>query len=314
MKKICITGASGFIGRSLCKSLINLKIPTIALVRNRNSFLNFLRIEQIQFDELNSKNNLKKYLSDCHCIVHCAGRAYDKKIRSDVYNLENVELTKKIAEYAVDQGVKRFVFLSSIKVNGESTNKYNKITTFKNHDEPNPEDDYGKSKFQAENVLLDIASKTGLEVVIVRLPLVYGVGVRGNLNKLIKLINLKFPLPFKGIRNKRSLIGIDNVVDLIIKCIERPNASGKTFLVSDGKDLSTTELIKLIASAMGQSVKLFSFPVSLLKFFGFIFGKQDEIDRLTGSLQIDISHTNEILNWKPPVSVEEGIRRMVQEK
>jgi nucleoside-diphosphate-sugar epimerase len=314
MKKICITGASGFIGGSLCKSLINLKIPTTALVRNRNSFLNFLRIEQIQFDELNSKNNLKKHLRDCHCIVHCAGKAYDKKIRSDEYILENVDLTKKIAEYAVDRGVKRFVFLSSIKVNGESTNKYNKITTFKNHDEPNPEDDYGKSKFEAEKVLLDIASKTGLEVVIVRLPLVYGAGVRGNLNKLIKLINLKFPLPFKGIRNKRSLIGIDNVVDLIIQCIERPNASGKTFLVSDGKDLSTPELIKLIASAMGQSVKLFSFPLSLLKFFGFIFGKQDEIDRLTGSLQIDISHTNEILNWKPPVSVEEGIRRMVQEK
>lgn len=303
MKKICIIGATGFIGGLLCKSLINFKIPTIALVRKRNSFLIFLRIEQIQFDELNSKNNLKKYLRDCHCIVHCACKAYDKKTRSDEYNLENVELTKKISEYAVDEGIKRFVFLSSIKVNGESTNKYNKITTFKNHDEPNPEDDYGKSKSEAEKVLLDMASKTDLEVVIVHLPLVYGAGVRGNLNKLIKLINLKFLLPFKGIRNKSSLIRIDNVMDLIIQCTEHPNAAGKTFLVSDGKDLFTPELIKLIASAMGQSVKLFSFPVSLLKFFGFIFGKQNEIDRLTGSLQIDISYINEILNWKPPVNV-----------
>ena len=313
MKKICLTGASGFIGKSLCKSLINLKIPTIALVRNRNSFLNFLQIEQIQFDELNLKNNLKKHLRDCYCIVHCAGRAYDKKIRSDEYTLVNVELTKKIAEYAVNEGIKRFVFLSSIKVNGESTNKNNKIKIFKHHDEPNPEDDYGKSKFEAEKVLSDIALKTGLEVVIIRLPLVYGIGVRGNLNKLIKLIKLKFPLPLKGIRNKRSLIGINNVVDLIIRCIEHPNAAGKIFLVSDGKDLSTPELTKLIASAMGQSVKLFSFPVSLLKFFGLIFGKQNEIDRLTGSLQIDISYTNKILNWKPPVRIEEGIRRMVQD-
>jgi nucleoside-diphosphate-sugar epimerase len=125
---------------------------------------------------------------------------------------------------------------------------------------------------------------------------------------------LRFPLPFKGIRNKRSLIGIDNVVDLIIRCIECPNAAGKIFLASDGKDLSTPELIKIIASAMGQSIKLFSFPISLLKFFGFIFRKQNEIDRLTGSLQIDISHTKKILNWTPPVSTEEGIRRMVQNK
>ena len=130
----------------------------------------------------------------------------------------------------------------------------------------------------------------------------------------MKLINSKIPLPFGGIKNKRSLIGIDNLIDLIIRCIEHPNAAGKIFLISDGKDLSTPELIKHIASAMGQSVKLFSFPVSLLKFFGFIFRKQKEIGQLTGSLQIDISHTKEILNWSPPVSTEEGIRRMVQGK
>jgi nucleoside-diphosphate-sugar epimerase len=314
MKKICITGANGFIGKSLCKSLINLKIPIIALARSQNFFLNFLQTEQIQLGEFSLKSNLKEYFSKCHCVVHCAGKAYDNKLELDEYNSANIKLTKKIAEYAVAAGVKRFIFLSTIKVNGESTNKNDKIKVFKHYHKPNPQDGYGISKFEAEKVLLDIALKTGLEVVIVRLPLVYGIDTKGNMKRLIKLINFRIPLPFKEIRNKRSLIGIDNLIDLIIRCIEHPNAAGKIFLISDGKDLSTPELIKHIASAMGQSVKLFSFPVSLLKFFGFIFRKQKEIGQLTGSLQIDISHTKEILNWSPPVSTEEGIRRMVQGK
>ena len=314
MKKICITGANGFIGKSLCKSLINLKIPIIALARSQNFFLNFLQTEQIQLGEFSLKSNLKEYFSKCHCVVHCAGKAYDNKLELDEYNSANIKLTKKIAEYAVAAGVKRFIFLSTIKVNGESTNKNDKIKVFKHYHKPNPQDGYGISKFEAEKVLLDIALKTGLEVVIVRLPLVYGIDTKGNMKRLIKLINFRIPLPFKEIRNKRSLIGIDNLIDLIIRCIEHPNAAGKIFLISDGKDLSTPELIKHIASAMGQSVKLFSFPVSVLKFFGFIFRKQKEIGQLTGSLQIDISHTKEILNWSPPVSTEEGIRRMVQGK
>jgi nucleoside-diphosphate-sugar epimerase len=314
MKKIFVTGANGFIGKSLCKSLINLEKPVKALVRKIDSSSKLTQLEYIQTNEFGYQSNLTEYLTDCKCIIHCAGKAYNNKYKLDDYNLANINNTKNIVEQAIRAGVKRFIFLSSIKVNGESTNKNNKIKVFKHNDEPNPEDGYGISKFEAEKVLLDIALKTGLEVVIIRLPIVYGAGVKGNLYKLIKLINLRFPLPFKGIRNKRSLIGIDNVVDLIIRCIECPNAAGKIFLASDGKDLSTPELIKIIALAMGQSIKLFSFPISLLKFFGFIFRKQNEIDRLTGSLQIDISHTKKILNWTPPVSTEEGIRRMVQNK
>ena len=210
MKKICITGANGFIGKSLCKSLINLKIPIIALARSQNFFLNFLQTEQIQLGEFSLKSNLKEYFSKCHCVVHCAGKAYDNKLELDEYNSANIKLTKKIAEYAVAAGVKRFIFLSTIKVNGESTNKNDKIKVFKHNHKPNPQDGYGISKFEAEKVLLDISLKTGLEVVIVRLPLVYGIDTKGNMKRLIKLINFRIPLPFKEIRNKRSLIGIDN--------------------------------------------------------------------------------------------------------
>lgn len=314
MKKICITGANGFIGKSLCKSLVNLKIPTIALVRNKNSFLNFLQIEQIQFDELSLKSNLKKYLYDCHCIVHCAGKTYDNKLKLNEYNLGNIELTKKIAEYAVAAGIKRFIFLSSIKVNGESTNKNNKIKEFKHNDEPNPEDEYGISKFEAEKALWKISSRTGLEVVVVRLPLVYGKDAKGNLASLIKLVRAGIPLPLGLVKNQRSMIGIDNLIDLLIRCIDHPEASGKFFLASDDKDLSTPELIKLVASSMGRKTNLFPLPLFILKFLGSIFGKREEINRLVGSLRIDNSYTKETLSWTPPASVEEGIRRMVKDK
>lgn len=313
MKKILITGASGFIGQNLIKKSLKLDYFVHVMTRKHLDFSNFSNLKFFFIDNINSKDKLNEALQGIDCVIHCAGKT-NIGSNADNFKLINVQFTKNLAECAFKSGVKRFIFLSSIKVNGENASKESEIKVFDQNDDPNPQDSYAISKKEAEKLLQDIALKTSLEVVIVRLPLVYGSGVKGNLKRLIKLIKLRVPLPFKKIKNKRSLIGIDNVVDLIIQCIEHPNASGKTFLVSDGKDLSTPELIKLIASAMGQSVKLFSFPVSLLKFFGFIFRKQDEIDRLTGSLQIDISHTNEILNWKPPVSVEEGIRRMVQDK
>ena len=160
----------------------------------------------------------------------------------------------------------------------------------------------------------EISSITGLEIVVIRIPLVYGYGVKGNLMSLIKLINFGIPLPFSRINNKRSLIGIDNLVDLLICCCEHPNAKGKTFLASDGNDLSTPDLINYLALFMGQKVRLFPFPIFLLKFLGSVFGKKKEINRLVGSLRLDDNYTKNILNWIPPVSTKEGIRRMVQHK
>jgi nucleoside-diphosphate-sugar epimerase len=316
MKKICITGANGFVGKSLCKALISSNNSIKAFARRMDSSLNSLKVEYIQIGDISLDINLKEYLVGCDCIVHCAGKAHIMNDTSnlDVYQSVNIVGTKNLAEQAVLAGVKRFIFLSSVKVNGESTGNSDDPKIFTNDDTPNPQDNYAISKFEAEKALWEIASKTNLEVVIVRLPLVYGTSAKGNLNRLIKLINSKIPLPFADIKNKRSLIGIDNLVDVLVRCIEHPNAAGKTFLVSDGEDLSTSELINIIASGMNRSVKLFRLPRALLKFFGFILMRQSQIDRLTGSLQIDNSYVRKILNWTPPVSIEEGIKRMVKDK
>jgi len=228
--------------------------------------------------------------------------------------LVNIDGTKRLAEQSVEAGIKRLVFLSSVKVNGESTYQINMKQKFSYEDKPNPQDLYAKSKLGAEKALWEISSKTGLEVVVVRLPLVYGNGVKGNLERLIKFVKSRVPLPLSLVKNQRSMIGIDNLVDLLIRCIDHPEASGKTFLASDGEDLSTSKLIKLIGSSMERKANLFPCPIFMLKFLGSVFGRSEEINRLVGSLRIDNSYTKKILNWTPPVSVEEGIRRMVQGK
>jgi nucleoside-diphosphate-sugar epimerase len=311
MKKILVTGASGFIGYSVCNALSRLGRHVCGAVRNVNSLTNDNMFEYISVGEIGPETNWKKALEKIDCIIHCAGKVdeINKKKDLDAYRLVNIDGTKRLAEQAASIGVKRFVFLSSIKVNGESTNK-----VFTNSDVPNPKDVYSISKFDAEKVLWQVSSTKGLEVVVLRLPLVYGHGTKGNMLRLIKLINLGIPLPFGSVKNHRSLIGIDNLVDILIRCIDHPEAKGKTFLVSDGEDLSTPELLRYIASAMGRRVLLFSFPILLLKLLGFFIGKSSEIDRLIRSLQVDNSYLRKTLSWSPLVSVKEGIRRMVQGK
>ena len=185
---------------------------------------------------------------------------------------------------------------------------------FLHTDKPNPIENYAISKFEAEQALLKISKNTGLETVIIRLPLVYGPSVPGNFLRLIKLIKLGIPLPFDNLNNKRSLIGIDNLIDFFVCCLEHPDAAGKIFLVSDGEDLSTTDLLKYMASSMKVTLHLVQLPISLLKFLGTIVGKKKEIDRLLSSLQVDIGYTKEILNWTPPLSVKEGLKRMFNNK
>jgi len=316
MKKICIIGAYGFIGRSICKVLVNSNKTVKGLVRNLDLSKNYKRINYISVGDIGFKIKLKNSLIDTDCIIHCAGRAHKMNDDNnfDDYRLTNIDGTKHLAEQAVEAGVKRFVFLSSIKVNGQSNDQINGREKFTYKDKPNPQDLYAKSKLEAEKTLWEIFSNTDLEVVAVRLPLVYGNGVKGNLARLIKLVSSGIPLPLSLVKNQRSMIGIDNLVDLLIHCIDHPEANGKTFLASDGEDLSTPEFIKLIASSMRKKANLFPFPVSMLKFLGSVFGRSDEINRLIGSLRIDNSYTKEILNWTPPVSVEEGIRRMVEGK
>ena len=315
MKKILVTGASGFIGQSLCETLSKSGRLVLGAVRNLNSILINKNIKYIPVGDIAFKKNWKDLLVDVDGIIHCAGKVHkmiDNK-NLDAYSLANINGTKYLAEQAAEVGVKRLVFLSSVKVNGESTDQIAK-QKFSHKDKSNPNDSYAISKLEAEKALWEISSRTGLEIVVVRLPLVYGYGSKGNLARLIKIVKSGIPLPLSLIKNQRSMIGIDSTIDLLIRCIDYPKASGKTFLASDDEDLSTPELIKLIASSMRKKANLFPFPISMLKFLGSVFGRSEEINRLVGSLRVDNSYTKEILNWVPPISVEEGIRRMVQGK
>ena len=313
-KKILITGGNGFIGKALTKKLIQNNY-FVKISSRKKEFNSKDLFTTYRTGEIDGKTKWDKILDNIDCVVHCAAitnnMKKDEKETTESFRRVNIEGTINLARQSASIGVKRFIFLSSIKVNGERTEKSKK---FKYNDIPKPEDFYGISKWEAEQGLWKISKETGLEVVIIRAPLVYGPGVRGNLKRLIKLVRSRIPLPFSLIKNQRSLIGIDNLVDMIIRCIDDSRASGNTFLVSDEKDLSTTDLLREIAFSMGLSVRLFPLPLSMLKFFGFLLGRKAEINRLIGSLQIDNNYTKETLNWRPTISVEEGIKRMVQRK
>lgn len=315
MKKILVTGASGFVGQFLCKTLSKSGRSVLGAVRTSNSNLIDHNIKYISVGDISHKKNWKDHLFDVNCIIHCAGRAHQMNDNNvDAYRLINLEGTKRLAEQAAEAGVKRLIFLSSIKVNGESTDQINFNKKFFYKDIPDPQDPYAISKLEAERALWQISSRTGLEVVVVRLPLVYGYGAKGNMARLIKLVKSRVLFPLSIVKNKRSMIGIDNLVDLLIRCIDHVDASGKTFLVSDDNDLSTPQLIKLIALSMKKKVYFFPLPIFLLKIIFSIIGKRQEINRLIGSLSIDINYVRETLNWTPPISAEEGIRRMINEK
>ena len=324
MKKILVTGASGFIGNALCKALIKSDRSIYGAVRSINSSLIKSEIKYVSVGDISFKPNWKDILAGIDCVIHCAAIPHkvNKNQDLDLYRLVNTKASEYLAEESCKAGVKRLIFLSSIKVNGESTNnEFEKVNpsgqiknVFTHNDIPNPLDPYSISKSNAETFLWKISAKTSLDVVVVRLPLVYGKNVKGNLARLIKLVRSGIPLPLGLVKNQRSMIGIDNLVDLLIRCIDHPKANGKTFLASDDEDISTSELIKLIASSMGRKANLFPFPISMLKFLTSVLGKREEINRLIGSLKIDDSYTKEILNWTPPITVEEGIRRMVQGK
>jgi nucleoside-diphosphate-sugar epimerase len=218
----------------------------------------------------------------------------------------NVDGTVNLARQAAAAGVKRFVFISSVKANGESTQPGRAFTET---DAPNPQDAYGQSKHEAEQGLRQLSADTGMEVVIIRPPLVYGPGVKANFAALMRVVQRGWPLPLGAVHNQRSLVALDNLVDFIITCITHPQAANQTFLVSDGQDLSTTELVRGMAQAAGVPARLLPVPVWALQAGASLLGKGDAVQRLCGNLQIDTSKARRLLDWVPPVSVEEGLRR-----
>lgn len=240
--------------------------------------------------------------------MHLAGRAHQfADCAADPlaeFRAVNCELTLLVARQAAVAGVKRFIFVSSIGVNGN-----NNVRPYTASDQPNPAESYALSKWEAEQGLWQIQQETGMELVIVRPPLVYGPNAPGNFGSLVRSIEKGIPLPLGAIHNRRSLVGIDNLVDLIIRCIDHPAAANQVFLAGDGVDLSTTELLRGVGKAMGKPARLIPVPAGMLQLGATLLGKKAMAQRLLGSLQVDISKTCELLDWKPPYTVEEGLRR-----
>jgi nucleoside-diphosphate-sugar epimerase len=249
-------------------------------------------------------------LAGCDAVVHLAARVHVMtETTADPLNefrRVNVQGTLNLARQAAAAGVRRFVFVSSIKVNGEATQPGAPFTA---DDAPTPLDAYGVSKMEAEQGLREIARQTGMEVVIIRPPLVYGPGVKANFATMMRWLKRGVPLPLGAIHNQRSLVALDNLVDLIVTCLTHLAAANQTFMVSDGEDVSTTELLRRMGQAMGHPARLVPVPASWLKVAVGLLGKGDVAQRLCGSLQVDISKTRELLGWTPPVSLDEGLRR-----
>lgn len=303
---ILLTGSSGFLGSRLCTRLKNHDVKKLI----RELSLSKESDNYIYCDNLSCFNN-KLAFSNVDVLIHCAARVHIMDDTStnplDDYREVNTEGTLNLARQAVEAGVKRFIFISSIKVNGESTQLGK---PFKFDDQRSPEDFYGQSKSEAEEQLLQLAKDTGLEVVIIRPTLVYGPGVKANFASLLNLVSKGLPLPFGCIKdNKRSLVSVDNLVDLIVTCIDHPKAANQVFLVSDDNDVSTNEMVQQMAKALGKSQWQVPIPTACYRLVGKVTGKEDVISRLLGSLQVDITHTKDTLGWKPPQTLEDGFKQ-----
>ncbi|MEH6457513.1 MAG: NAD-dependent epimerase/dehydratase family protein [Cocleimonas sp.] len=305
-RKILLTGSSGFIGKNLLQNLYCL-IDYSVVCSSRN-------IDKIGRNEyfvplIDAQTDWSPLLSDIDYVVHLAGRAHQQNISDSsdqlyAYRKVNTDGVINLARQAAESGIKRFIFISSIGVNGLGSRK-----PFRYDDAPSPQEPYAVSKYEAEVGLQKIAKETGMEIVIIRPPLVYAANAPGNFGKLTALAKNNLPLPLGAMDNKRSLVGIDNLVDLIITCIDHPKAANQTFLVSDDNDVSTSHLLRSMILSAGKTPFLLPVPIRILRFFAGLLGKASVIDRMSSNLQIDISHTKSTLGWKPPVSFEEGIRR-----
>ncbi|MBP59139.1 MULTISPECIES: UDP-glucose 4-epimerase family protein [Idiomarina] len=306
--KIILTGASGFIGSYVASLIERLPNAELTCPVRRQGSVSFGR--EIVVGELDSGTNWSSIVLGKEVIIHAAARAHiakdDLPDPLSEYRKINVDGTLNLAREAASAGVRRFIFISSIGVNGNINQR-----PFTEEDRPNPSEFYAQSKWEAEQGLWEIGKETGMEIVIIRPPLVYGPGAPGNFGALTRWVEKGIPLPLGAIRNQRSLVAIDNLVDLIVTCVEHPNAANQVFLAGDGEDLSTTELLKGVAQAMGRPSRLIPVPEGALMFGATLLGKKGVAQRLLGSLQVDISKARQLLGWKPPVTVIEGLTKAV---
>ena len=311
MSNLLITGANGFVGRALISKLA---LETNHFVRAsvRKKIIQFpSQIEVLENMDASSNTNWTDALRDIDVVVHLFARVHvmDDKVADPLLEFRNINVnaTIALANAAAKQGIKRFVFLSSVKVNGEST--FHK--PFSESDLPHPQDAYAISKWEAEEALRKISKDTGMEVVIIRSPLVYGPNVKANFLKMMQYIKRGIPLPLGAIQNKRSLIGVDNLVDFITTTISHPKAAHQSFLISDDEDISTTDLLRRIGKHIGKPARLIPLHPKILTFIFNILGRQDFGDRLLGSLEVDITKAKKLLAWSPPKTLDEGLRATV---
>ncbi len=307
--KLLVTGANGLVGRALCSVLVDRGLAVRAATRSVQP--DMPGFEVVSLGNIHARTDWQAALSGISIVVHLAARVH---VMHDAaadplaeFRRVNVHGTLNLARQAAAAGVRRLLFVSSIKVNGEQTLPGQPFTEDRT---PNPQDAYGQSKYEAEQGLRQIAAQTGLEVVIIRSPLVYGPGVKANFAALMRAVRRGWPLPLGRVQNRRSLVALDNLVDFIITCTTHPKAANQTFLVSDDQDVSTAELVRAMAQAMQQPARLLPVPVWLLQMAGRALGKTGAVQRLCGNLQLDISKARTVLGWHPPLTVLQGLQKM----
>lgn len=307
--RILVTGASGFVGAAVCSSLLK-KVPLRVSVRNQTLAMYSHTCEMVKAD-LSPRQDWVAALDGISVVVHCAARVHIMQDNAAnplaEFRRVNVEGTICLARQAADAGVRRFVFVSTVKVNGEATHI---DKPFVPEDVVQPSDPYALSKYEAEEALRQLSYETGMEVVIIRPPLVYGVGVKANFQKMMKWLKRGLPLPLGALTNNlRSFVYVETLADLIAICVDHPAAANETFFVSDDEDLSTVGLLQKMGNALGSPAKLIKIPIWMIAVGAKVAGRPGIVQRLCGSLQVDIAKTKHLLGWTPPFTVEEGLRR-----
>ena len=308
--RILVTGANGFVGRALCGEALARGAAVRGVTRAPCDLP--IGVDNVVVGSIDGSTDWLDVLADCEVVVHLAARVHVMQDATadplEEFRRVNVQGTLNLARQAAAAGVRRFVFVSSIGVNGAETFE----KPFTDQDQAAPHSPYAVSKYEAELGLQALAGETGMEVVIIRPPLVYGPNAPGNFGSLMRWLKRGVPLPLGAIHNQRSLVALGNLVDLIVTCITHPAAANQTFLVCDGEDVSTTELLRRMGLALGHPARLIPVPASWLKLAASMVGKRDVAQRLCGSLQVDISKTRQLLGWSPPLTLNQGLKKTAE--